>query len=335
MVDLELPAGGARSDWSPTNDLVARSNTVEQEHQVQIIDANSGEIKLTIPAHDLDERLIRQVEFSPSGRALLTSSANGIARVWKVEDGTLLTEVANDAGFYWAAWSPEGTKFATGTSNRTSDTGVVQIWDAQTGEELFAFDEHFVIVRGLAWSPDGGRIASTSDAGDLLIWDPATGEIFLDLIPDDLNLRVGNPAWSADGARLAAYRNDGVLYIWDSTTGELLQSITGHSGFARWLSWFPLGDRLLASDGDNDLKLWDVESGAELLSITLSPSEAGLSSDARKFLAWDDDSQAIFDIWGSLDELVALAKECCVIRELTPEERVQFGLDESEIPAGD
>jgi hypothetical protein len=30
--------------------------------------------------------------------------------------------------------------------------------------------------------------------------------------------------------------------------------------------------------------------------------------------------------WQSTEELIAHAKECCVTRELTPEERVQFGL---------
>jgi hypothetical protein len=31
-------------------------------------------------------------------------------------------------------------------------------------------------------------------------------------------------------------------------------------------------------------------------------------------------------VWRSTDELVTHAKDCCVIRELTPEERQQFGL---------
>lgn len=34
----------------------------------------------------------------------------------------------------------------------------------------------------------------------------------------------------------------------------------------------------------------------------------------------------VFDIWQKLDKLVELPKECCVFRDLTPEERLQFGL---------
>jgi uncharacterized protein YjiS (DUF1127 family) len=31
-------------------------------------------------------------------------------------------------------------------------------------------------------------------------------------------------------------------------------------------------------------------------------------------------------VWQSTDELIQYAKECCVLRELTPAERQQFGL---------
>jgi hypothetical protein len=32
--------------------------------------------------------------------------------------------------------------------------------------------------------------------------------------------------------------------------------------------------------------------------------------------------------WQSTEDLIAYARECCVMRELTPEERQQFGLPE-------
>jgi WD40 repeat protein len=157
--------------------------------------------------------------------------------------------------------------------------------------------------------------------------------MLFDLLPDDLRLRTGNPAWSADGTRLAAYRDDGSISVWDASTGESLRSISGPGGVASWLSWFPSGDRLLTAGADDDLKVWDVESGSEVLGLTLFGSDAGLSPDGQRFLANIESGGPLiaFDIWETLDELVALAKECCVIRELTQEERVAFGLDESAL----
>jgi len=35
---------------------------------------------------------------------------------------------------------------------------------------------------------------------------------------------------------------------------------------------------------------------------------------------------SVWRVWQSTEELVAYAKECCAIRQLTPAERKQFGL---------
>jgi hypothetical protein len=35
---------------------------------------------------------------------------------------------------------------------------------------------------------------------------------------------------------------------------------------------------------------------------------------------------SVWRVWQSADELMAYARECCVIRDLTPQERQQFGL---------
>ncbi len=55
---------------------------------------------------------------------------------------------------------------------------------------------------------------------------------------------------------------------------------------------------------------------------------AVLSPDGRQVLVatWPDGPMSIFNIWQSREELIELAKECCVFRDLTPEERQQFGL---------
>jgi hypothetical protein len=38
----------------------------------------------------------------------------------------------------------------------------------------------------------------------------------------------------------------------------------------------------------------------------------------------------VFHIWQSTEELIAFARECCVFRDLTLEEREQFGLPPRE-----
>ena len=94
------------------------------------------------------------------------------------------------------------------------------------------------------------------------------------------------------------------------------------------IRWFPQQDRILTGDIGGRIKIWDVETGTEVASFTVPAAWAAiLSPDGRQVLTgvWPG-PLIIFDIWQSQDELVELAKECCVFRELTPEERQQFGL---------
>lgn len=85
----------------------------------------------------------------------------------------------------------------------------------------------------------------------------------------------------------------------------------------------------MSSDSNNATKIWDLETGKELFSLEIPDSIGSrLSNDGKRFFVnvWPDGPIKVYRIWQSLDELIDLAKECCLIRGLTPEERQQFGL---------
>jgi WD40 repeat protein len=71
------------------------------------------------------------------------------------------------------AWSPDGTRIASGGNDNT-----VQTWDAMNGRHLLTYRGHTAPVRGVAWSPDGTRIASASQDGTVQVWDTATGHLW-------------------------------------------------------------------------------------------------------------------------------------------------------------
>ncbi len=58
-------------------------------------------------------------------------------------------------------WGPGGGRLDT----------AVQVWDTATGTRLRRFEGHQDVVRAIAFSADGGILASGSDDGTALIWD--------------------------------------------------------------------------------------------------------------------------------------------------------------------
>ncbi len=63
-----------------------------------------------------------------------------------------------------AAFSPDGSLLATGGYEPP------KLWDLATGQELVTFAGHTGAVSGLAFSPDGNRLASSSLDGTTRVY---------------------------------------------------------------------------------------------------------------------------------------------------------------------
>ena len=95
------------------------------------------------------------------------------------------------------------------------------------------------------------------------------------------------------------------------------------------MSWSPTGDRLVTGCRDGTARVWDMNTGAELIRYSLksSVSKVDWSSGGTHIAVshWDGTAK-VLPAWQTTQELIDHAKECCVVRELTAEEREQFGL---------
>ena len=154
------------------------------------------------------------------------------------------------------AWSPDGSRIATGSA-----VGV-RVWDAVTGEDLFSLElECGRGVESVAWSPDSRRIATGSIFGDVRVWDAVTGENVLSLEHDH---RVGSVAWSPDGRRIATGSAVGVQVL-DAVTGEELLSLE-HGHWVGSVAWSP-DSRRIATGSDVGVQVWDAVTGENVLSL--------------------------------------------------------------------
>ena len=197
------------------------------------------------------------------------------------------------------AWSPDGSRIATGSA-----VGV-RVWDAVTGEDLFSLElECGRGVESVAWSPDSRRIATGSIFGDVRVWDAVTGENVLSLEHDH---RVGSVAWSPDGRRIATGSAVGVQVL-DAATGEELLSLE-QDHLVESVAWSPDGSRI-AAGSDGGVRVWDAATGKELLS---------LKHDHRLWsVAWSPDGSRIVTdstfggvrVWDAVTGENVLSLEC-------------------------
>jgi WD40 repeat protein len=273
------------------------------------------------------------VAYSPDGKRLATTSGGDLT-VWDALTGKELLFLPGqpDGGqLTGVAFSPDGKRLAVAggsVSTRPAEDGkpvtrknrgFVRICDAATGKELRTLNGHLDIAFGVAFSPDGTRLASAGGEysvggvgpAELKVWDVATGKELLDLRGHTHT--VWQVAFSPDGATLASTSDDGTARLWDAATGRERLVLRGHRGTVTGLAFSPDGKRLATAAGKMDpkpaeIKVWDAATGQAVLGWR---AHAGLvprlafSPDGRRLASggWDRTAR----VWDAAtgDELLA------------------------------
>jgi WD40 repeat protein/LysM repeat protein len=114
--------------------------------------------------------------------------------------------------------------------------------------------------RGVAWSPDGDRLALgiTGRGSGAEIWDVAQGERLLTLEAEG---SVRQVAWSPDGTRVAGVGTVIEAYVWDAATAEPLQFMMEKQLLPYSVAWSPDGTQLATGGFGSALRIWDPDSG--------------------------------------------------------------------------
>ncbi len=161
-----------------------------------------------------------KLAISPDGRLLAISYFDATSEITVFELPGLVRcarLAGHEAPVTALAFSPDSQLLASGDWSRE-----VRLWSAATGEAPRVMLELRVLpggVAGLAFSPDGARLAGTCAEG-LWIWDVATGERLERRANIGVHLDRGCAiAWSPDGRFVADLRAGGGV-IWDAATGR-------------------------------------------------------------------------------------------------------------------
>ena len=119
------------------------------------------------------------------------------------------------------AWSPDGTRLASGGGGQGS--GEIVVWDAHSGERLSILSERGGMTYALAWDSSGGVLISGGGDGALRWWDVQSGERML--LREAHQGKVQQLRCSPDGAQLASCGDDGAIRLWNLYRGEHLHTL--------------------------------------------------------------------------------------------------------------
>jgi len=123
---------------------------------VRLYDAETGELLRVL---ETSPRTAHEVVFSPDGEMIASriGLSDGVVRLWDVDTGQVVCDLAGAGMANSLAMSPDGELLA---ASGPSYGNVVDVWEVTSGQKILTL-EHNASLRGVAFSPDGKLLAST------------------------------------------------------------------------------------------------------------------------------------------------------------------------------
>jgi WD40 repeat protein/serine/threonine protein kinase len=271
---------------------------------VKVWDLETGLTVLTLAGRP---GWVASVAFSPDGKRIVSGSSDHRVTIWDAEKGhAVLTLDGHTTPVTSVAFSPDGKHIASGSGELLGAHGEVKVWDATTGQEIFALPTSAWFT-SLSFSPDSRRLASAGWDGVVKVWDAGKGREILTL---EEQAPVTSVCFSPDGCCLAyAIGSDddnqpGEVKVRDAATGEVVFSLEGHTSSVTSVAFSPDGKRIVSGSTDKTVKVWDSEKGHECLSLkghTRGVTSVTFSPDGRRLASAGSDNKV--NVWDAGKEL--------------------------------
>ncbi len=324
---LAVPGVGLRPAFSPDGRTLAFSGSWDR---VSLWDAATGELRHTLEergdaAFSPDGRLVAvagskeitihevasgqlvrrfashggRVRFSPDGSSMAQSGSRAV-ELRSASTGEVLGRLPHEPGDQMDLFFPElGPQIEFDTTGRrlVTATSPPRVWDLATRRPLYTLIGHVGLVPGVAFGPDGRRIATAGADATVRLWDAQTGAE-LAVLRGHTGM-VSCVAFHPDGrALISGGRQPGDVKVWDLTRPAEFAVLS--SGGA-WALAFDDRGRLARLTHAGRILSHEPETGrtdegprVDLIQRWLSPAHlASFSGDARLLAAVSTDQRTV------------------------------------------
>ena len=214
-----------------------------------------------------DTEHIGSVAFSPVEAILAVGPwGTGSFILWDVSTQERIGTLDGAGGAWATAFSPDGTQLAI------QDELLIQLWDVASRRKTATLQGHSDGVTSLAYSPDGGLLASGSSDSTVKLWDVEGRKEIATLKGHEA--QVNAVAFSPDGTLLASGSGDSwklekaTVRLWDVQRRAEIATLASTLGAVEGVAFSPDGKSLVwTSWPDAKVRVVDVESREPIASF--------------------------------------------------------------------
>ncbi|KAL7914210.1 vegetative incompatibility protein HET-E-1 [Trichoderma velutinum] len=204
------------------------------------------------------------VSFSPDGRQLASSSADGTIKLWDTATGRCTVTLVTQSERPVFCFSPNNPQLASASANQ------IKLWNSITGRCIITLDGNDDPVTEISFAPDGRQLALTSNNHTVKLWDTETGHYIRTF--EGRSVEVQTVRFAPDNRQVASVSTekrltpdggyDYTIKLSDAATGSCTATLTGHKGRIFAIAFTPDSRRLVSASDDKTVKLWDTATGS-------------------------------------------------------------------------
>jgi hypothetical protein len=277
---LAVPARVSQVAFSPDSTRLLAVVSMEKS---PVWDVESGRLLYQLKSEAPVD--LRNGQFTPDGKLLVTGGYCANIRLWNAENGDLVSELGTGTnGTHGIAIMRDGSLMATG-----GIPGKICLWDLSTRKLRGEMAETGQAMH-LVFSPSGGSLASSPlSKKSIQLWELASGKLQRDFKTTSLpHVALLAP----DGMRLVTAESDHCIRVYDLATSRELIAFRGHRGDIHSLAFDARGERLVSGSIDGTVIVWDA-TAAEVATRKEPLADSELQEQWRAFLG--DNAKRAYD----------------------------------------